>query len=79
MTKFTTFIKTHWKKISAFLIALISALGILFGASSCGAVTKATIRNYTDSNSVSVTISTNNPTNWTVSPDTDVNFKKDKE
>ncbi len=51
------------------LLAAIVALVTALTASSCGATTRAVITNRADSTTTSVTITTNNPTNWTVSPD----------
>lgn len=54
------------------MILSILALSCL---TSCGAITKATIRNGATGVSTSVTISTNNPTDWTVSPDVKLKSK----
>ncbi len=51
------------------LLAAIVALVTALTASSCGATTRAVITNRADSTTTTVTITTNNPTNWTVSPD----------
>lgn len=56
------------------LLAAIVALVTALTASSCGSTTRAVISNRADSTHTTVSITTNNPTSWTVSPDTDVNF-----
>ncbi len=62
------------RAILAAIVALVTALT----ASSCGATTRAVITNRADSTQTTVSITTNNPTNWTVSPDTQVNFPNSK-
>ncbi len=62
------------RAILAAIVALVTALT----ASSCGATTRAVITNRADSTQTTVSITTNNPTNWTVSPDTDINFPNSK-
>ena len=62
------------RAILAAVVALVTALT----ASSCGATTRAVITNRADSTQTTVSITTNNPTNWTVSPDTDVHFPNSK-
>lgn len=65
-----------WVKIVvSVLLSLLCAVSIFLSLTSCGAVTRATVRNTADGTSTSVTISTNNPTSWTVSPDVDLNSK----
>ncbi len=56
------------------LLAAIVALVTALTASSCGATTRAVITNRADSTQTTVSITTNNPTNWNVSPDTQVSF-----
>lgn len=58
----------------AILTAIVAALGTLY-ATSCGSTTKAYIRNAADGTSTTVSITTNNPTNWQVSPNTDLKLK----
>ena len=58
------------RAILAAVVALVTSLT----ASSCGATTRAVITNRADSTQTTVSITTNNPTNWTVSPDTHVSF-----
>lgn len=58
------------RAILAAIVALVTALT----ASSCGATTRAVITNRADSTQTTVSITTNNPTNWDVSPDTDIHF-----
>lgn len=58
----------HWKSISAAIAALIAALAVLFGVSSCGSMVKATIRTPKNDTHNSITISTNNPVE--ISPNT---------
>lgn len=61
------------------LLAAIVALVTALTASSCGATTRAVITNRADSTMTTVSITTNNPTNWTVSPDVNLqNNPKDK-
>lgn len=60
--------------VKAILTALVAALGTLY-ATSCGSTTKAYIRNAADGTSTTVSISTNNPTNWQVSPDVNLKLK----
>lgn len=62
------------RAILAAIVALVTALT----ASSCGATTRAVITNRADSTQTTVSITTNNPTNWNVSPDTDVHFPNSK-
>lgn len=62
------------RAILAAIVALVTALT----ASSCGATTRAVITNRADSTQTTVSITTNNPTNWNVSPDTDINFPNSK-
>lgn len=62
------------RAILAAIVALVTALT----ASSCGATTRAVITNRADSTQTTVSITTNNPTTWTVSPDTDINFPNSK-
>lgn len=65
-----------WVKIVvSILLSLLCAVSIFLSLTSCGAVTRATVRNSADGTSTSVTITTNNPTNWTVTPDVDINPK----
>ena len=58
------------RAILAAIVAFVTALT----ASSCGATTRAVITNRADSTQTTVSITTNNPTNWDVSPDTDIHF-----
>ncbi len=62
------------RAVLAAIVALVTALT----ASSCGSTTRAVITNRADSTQTTVSITTNNPTSWTVSPDTDVNFPNSK-
>ena len=62
------------RAILAAIVALVTALT----ASSCGATTRAVITNRADSTQTTVSITTNNPTNWDVSPDTDIHFPNSK-
>lgn len=65
-----------WVKIVvSVLLSLLCAVSIFLSLTSCGAVTRATVRNTADGTSTSVTISTNNPTTWTVTPDVEINPK----
>lgn len=60
----------HWKSISAAIAALIAALAVLFGVTSCSSIVKATINTPKDSTANSITISTNNPVS--VTPSTEI-------
>lgn len=66
-----TWLKTLPIWLRAIVLLLISALVLIasMSLSACGSTTRATIRNMADSTSTSVTITTNNPTNWQVTPD----------
>lgn len=71
MTKFQKALKwahDNWKSISAAIAALLTALAVLFGVSSCGSMVKATIRTPKNDTHNSITISTNNPVE--ISPNT---------
>lgn len=71
MTKFQKVLKwalDNWKSISAAIAALLAALAVLFGVSSCGSMVKATIRTPKNDTHNSITISTNNPVE--ISPNT---------
>lgn len=54
--------------LKAFLSALVGFVTALL-TSSCGSLTRATIRNQAHNTETTVTITTNNPTNIDVSPD----------
>ena len=58
----------NWKSISAAIAALLTALAVLLGVSSCGSMVKATIRTPKNDTHNSITISTNNPVE--ISPST---------
>lgn len=65
-----------WVKVCiSVLLSLLCGVSIFLSLTSCGAVTRATVRNGANGTSTSVTITTNNPTNWTVTPDVEVNPK----
>lgn len=71
MNKFRKALKwalDNWKSISAAVAALLTALAVLLGVSSCGSMVKATIRTPKNDTHNSITISTNNPVE--ISPDT---------
>lgn len=71
MTKFQKALKwalDNWKSISAAIAALLTALAVLLGVSSCGSLVKATIRTPKNDTHNSITISTNNPVE--ISPST---------
>ncbi len=63
------------RAIATALLSILIGLLVWMSFTSCGAVTRATVRNTADGTSTSVTISTNNPTSWTVSPDVELNNK----
>lgn len=51
---------------------------VLVSFCSCGSTTKAIIKNSSTGTSTTISITTNNPTNWEVNPNTpiDLNFPK---
>lgn len=55
------------------VLAAIVAFATAMLTSSCGSTTRAVVQNRADSTTTSVTITTNNPTSWTVSPDVELN------
>lgn len=63
------------KAVATALLSVLIGLLVWMSFTACGAVTRATVRNTADGTSTSVTISTNNPTSWTVSPDVELNHK----
>lgn len=67
---FYSWLKTLPLWLRAIVLLLISGLALIvsMSISACGSTTRATIRNMADSTSTSVTITTNNPTNWQVTP-----------
>lgn len=69
MKKILQFLSDHWKTISASIGAIIAALAVLFGLTSCGSIVRASIKTPKDSTANTITISTNNPVS--VSPSTD--------
>lgn len=82
MTKFQKALKwalDNWKSISAAIAALLTALAVLLGVSSCGSMVKATIRTPKNDTHNSITISTNNPVEISpnTSPTITINTKKD--
>lgn len=64
------------KWLVAILLATTTLVAALFGVTSCGSTTRAIVRNNSDGNSVTVTVSTNNPTNWQVNPDVEFQTKE---
>ena len=66
--KVLQYLLENWKSISAAIAALIAALAVLFGVTSCGSMVKATIRTPKNDTHNSITISTNNPVE--ISPNT---------
>lgn len=63
-----------WVRVLSIIVIMILSIMVLFSATSCG-VTRATIRNNADSTTTSITITTNNPTSVTTTPDVDLNTK----
>ncbi len=66
------------KLLSEFIVAVAVAFFGVTAVSSltaCGSLTKASIRQIRPNSNVSVTITTNNPSEITVNPDTDLNEK----
>lgn len=66
--------KPVWVRVLSIIVIMILSVMVLFSATSCG-VTRATIRNNADSTTTSITITTNNPTSVTTTPDVDLNTK----
>lgn len=69
MEKVIAFLKTlksPWKEIIAFLVGGVVAIASLGTVASCG-TTRALIRTSADNTSSSISITTNNPTNVSVS------------
>lgn len=66
--------KPVWVRIISVIIIMLLSIMVLFSATSCG-VTRATIRNNAESTTTSITITTNNPTSVTTTPDVDLNTK----
>lgn len=69
MEKFTEFLKhlkSPWKEIIAFIVGGIVAIASLGSVASCG-TTRAVIRTSADNTQSSISITTNNPTNVSVS------------
>lgn len=58
------------------VVAALVAFATCMMSNSCGSTTRAVISNRAEQTTTSVTITTNNPTSWTVSPDTEVQFNK---
>lgn len=63
-----------WVRVLSIIVIMILSIMVLFSAISCG-VTRATIRNNADSTTTSISITTNNPTSVTTTPDVDLNLK----
>lgn len=59
--------------IKAVLLALVGFISAVL-VTSCGSTTRALIRNHAESTSTTVTITTNNPTNWQVNPSVDTSI-----
>lgn len=64
--------KPVWVRILSLVVIMILCIIVLFSANSCG-VTRAIVRNSADSTTTSITITTNNPTSVTASPDVQLN------
>lgn len=62
-------------------LVLVVALAVIavVSLSSCGSTTRAVIRNNADSTKTTVSITTNNPTSWDVSPDVQIPVDYGKE
>ncbi len=67
---------TALRLLAEFLIVCASVLGVAALASSCGSLTKASIRQVNPNSKVQVTITTNNPSTIDVTPD--VKLEKQK-
>lgn len=65
-------IRTKLKKVRMLALALPFAILAL---TSCGSTTRTSVKTNAEQNQVTISVTTNNPTNWDVSPD--VNLKKD--
>lgn len=79
----TNFMETNNEKVRNYgkwLLGVLAALAALvtavFCLESCGSTTRALVRNNSDGNTVTVTVSTNNPTNWEVKPDVTLEEKQ---
>lgn len=67
------FIGRCFRYLAEILIVVAAFFGVTTLATSCGSLTKASIRQIRPNATVSVTISTNNPTDMNISPNTDLN------
>lgn len=63
-----------FRYLAEILIILAAGLGVTSLATSCGSLTKASIRQIRPNSQVTVSITTNNPSDITVNPDTDTHF-----
>lgn len=62
-----------WAKILvSFLIAAVSALVVFFSLVGCGSTTRATVKHSNDSSTVNISITTSNPSEIVISPETSV-------
>lgn len=66
LTEFLKTLKSPWKEIIAFIVGGIVAIASVSAVASCG-TTRAVIRTSADNTSSSISITTNNPTNVSVS------------
>lgn len=66
--------KPVWVKVLSVIVVMILAIIMFFSATSCG-VTRATVRNGAHSTTTTISITTNNPTSVTTTPDVDLNAK----
>lgn len=66
------FIGRCFRYLAEILIVVAAFFGVTTLATSCGSLTKASIRQIKPNSSVTVTISTNNPTDMTISPNTNL-------
>lgn len=65
-------IRTKLQKVSILALTLLFAVLV---QTSCGSTTRTSVKTNAEQNQVTISVTTNNPTNWDVSPD--VNLKKD--
>lgn len=74
MQKRTTTHSTRAKSTALLILASLLPFAVLT-LTSCGSTTKTSVKTNAEQNQVTISVTTNNPTNWDVSPD--VNLKKD--
>lgn len=78
LKKLLQWLKTFPIWIRAVLLLLITAFLLLLSLNSCGSTTKAVVSNPKDSTVTKITITTNNPSEFNINPDTDLEVKPNK-